>query len=466
MPSSSSLLLLVAVLAGCAVGPDYERPELAMPESWPEPVALPAVELPDDWWRAFGDPVLDGVVERALAENLGLRLEYARIAEARARLGLARAELYPSVALQAEANRQRQPSAAVGIENFEIPPRTLLSVAGSLSYEVDLWGGLARGREAAGAALERSVFAAEAVRQALAADVVSTWYALQAARRQLEIAERSMASRAETVRVQRLRHEAGLIDELALRQAEAELATVRAQRPGLEDAVNARASALGILLGLSPAELIGTAFPESGQAAPAGPGDIPVVLPAELLARRPDVRAAEAQLVAATAGVGVAVASRLPGLNLAALVGQAAGTAGDLFTADAETWSFTGTIAGPLLDFGRGRARVDTARAVRDQAELGYRTAVAVAVAEARDALRAYANSREALDAVQGQVTALERTEALAQIRYSEGYIGILELLDAQRGLLAAQLVLAETRAARLAAAATLFKALGGGWEG
>ena len=473
MPRARALLLLpLALLLGaCVVGPRYERPQLDMPAAWPEVPAASAssAEEMQSWWRRFEDSPLDALIERALEDNLELRLGFARVQEARARLGLARAEQFPTVGLQAEASRQRQPASVTGIEGIdaaEIRPRNLFSVSGTLSYELDLWGRLARSREAALAELERSMFAHEALRIALVADVVAGYYGLRSARAQLEITRRTLASREESVRVQRLRHDAGMVDELVLRQAESELATVRAQLPLRADAVQRRESALAILVGLEPAGLVAGLDVASGELAPA-PAEtaLPQVLPAELLARRPDLRAVEAGLQAATARVGVAMAARLPQLNLAALGGSVAGSAGDLFGSDTESWRVGGALSGPLLDFGRGRAGVDIASAVMEQAELQYRAAVTAAVAEVRDALRAYDNSLAAQAATEQQVEALRRTEALAQIRYREGYVSIIELLDAQRALLSAELLLAQSRADHYAATATLFKALGGGWE-
>ena len=462
------LSLLSLALGACAVGPDYERPALEMPDAWPDAPAAPASTAAEiqAWWRAFDDPVLDELIERALEDNLELRLGFARVQEARARLGLARAEQFPSVALQAEASRQREPAAGIGIEGVEIAPRNVFSVSGVLSYELDLWGRLARSREAAVAELERSMYAHEALRITLLADVVTGYYALRSAQAQLDITRRTLVSREENVRVQRLRFEAGMVDELVLRQAESDLATVRAQLPARADAVNRRESALAVLVGLDPVALA-AGLDLGAPAAEVPPAEIglPQVLPAELLARRPDLRAVEAGLEAATAKVGVAMAARLPQLDLAALAGSVAGSTADLFSSEAESWRVAAAASGPLLDFGRGRAGVEIASAIKEQAELQYRAAVTLAVAEARDALLAYDNSLAAQRAVEDQVAALRRTEALADIRYSEGYISIIELLDAQRGLLAAELLLAQSRADHYAATATLFKALGGGWE-
>lgn len=468
MRKPALLLAAAGLLPGCAIGPEYEPPELQMPAAWPDNVVLDTAsdEALGEWWRRFEDPVLEGLVAHALEDNLELRIQAARVEEARARLGLARAEQLPTVGMQAEATRQRQPAAAFGIEGFATPPLNLFSISGVLGYELDLWGRLAREREAATAQLESSVYAQQAVRLGLVADVVVGYFALRSAQRQLEITERTLAARREGVRVERLRYEAGMIDELSLRQSEAELAATRTELPARIDELQRRESVLGILLGLRPAALIEALQIAAGTLEDITlPAHVPAELPAALLARRPDLRAAEAELVAATAGIGAARAARLPQLNLAGLVGTAASSAGELFGSDTEAWSVGAGISGPLYDFGRGRARVESAQALREQAELRYRATVALALAEVRDALVFHASSGTRLDAVREQVAALRRSEELAEIRYRNGYISIIELLDAQRALLGAELALAQVTAERFAATATLFKALGGGWE-
>lgn len=466
-PSRFPVVAAAVVLAACAVGPDYQRPELEMPAEWPQQGVLEprsTAEL-QEWWRAFGDPVLNELVERALDGNLELRIQAARVEEARARLGLARAEQLPTVDLQAEASRQRQPAAAFGLEGFEAAPRNLFSVSGLLGYEIDLWGRLAREREAAAADLEANMYAREAVRLGLIADVVVTYAGLRSAQRQLQVTERTLAARQESVRVQRLRHQAGAIDELELRQAESALAATRAELPARLEELQRRESTLGILLGTPPAELLQALELPAGQLEKrAVPGTIPADLPAELLRRRPDLRAAESELRMATAAVGVAQAARLPRLTLSGLLGTAAADSDDLFSSQAESWRLGAMLAGPLFDFGRTRARYESAEARLEAAELRYRATAAVALTEVRDALVFYESSGQRLEAVEAQIKALRRTEELAGIRYRAGYISIIELLDAQRALLAAEFAHARALADRYAATATLFKALGGGW--
>jgi len=455
-------------LAGCAVGPDYERPELQMPAAWPDQAVLERASTAElhEWWRAFGDPVLDELVERALGDNLELRIQAARVDEARARLGLARAEQWPTVDLQAEASRQRQPAAAFGLEGFETAPRTLFSVSGLLGYEIDLWGRLAREREAAAADLQANVYAGEAVRLGLIADVVVTYAGLRSAQRQLRVTERTVAARQDAMQVQRLRYQAGAIDELELRQSEVALAAARAELPARIEELRRRESALGILLGMRPAALFeAIELPKGGLQKEAIPGTIPARLPADLLSRRPDLRAAESELRMATAAVGVAEAARLPRLTLSGMLGTAAADRADLFTSQSESWRVGAMLDGPLFDFGRARTRFASAEARLEAAELRYRATVAVALVEVRDALAFYESSGQRLEAVETQITALRRTQELAEIRYEAGYISIIELLDAQRALLTAELAQARALANRYVATATLFKALGGGWE-
>ncbi|WP_445005638.1 efflux transporter outer membrane subunit [Halomonas mongoliensis] len=460
------LLLSTALIAGCAVGPDYRAPALDLPDEWPEHVLLSDEARADwqQWWRQFEDPHLDALVARAVDDNLELRLQLARIQEARARLGLARAEQLPSVNAQAEAARERTPGAASPLGQSSTD--NIFSLAGVLDYELDLWGRLAREREASEALLEQSLFAHDAVRLNVIADVVATYFDLRSAERQLRITEATVESREETFRLEQLRFDVGESDELALRQAQSELESTLAQLPGQRERVRMLEGALALLVGMTPAELMAELdYGDTELETIALPDGVPAVLPSALLLRRPDIRSAEAGLVAANAGIGVAEASRLPRFNLGGLLGTAAGESGDLFTSAAGTWGLSATVMGPLFDFGRSASRIETAEALAEQAEVQYRATVAQAFNEVRNALVSYEASGERVEAIGRQVEAFERTLELAEVRYREGFVGFIELLDAQRALLAAELALSEAMRDRLTATATLFKALGGGWQ-
>ena len=461
-------LMAPVLLAGCVLGPDHVRPEVALPEALPLPASTetPTPAEWAQWWRRFDDPVLDALIARASRDNLDLQQQAAAVRAARARLGFAEAEQLPTVDLQAEASRQRQPAAAYGIPGAESSTRSLFSVSGVLGYELDLWGRLARSREGAAAQLTESVYAREALRLGVIADVATTYFEWRAAQRQLAITEDAIAAREEAVSLQRIRYEAGAVDRLVLLQARSELETTRAQLPDRRQRVRALESALGLLLGWTPAELAAeTPMADAPASTASAVEAVPPVLPATLLERRPDIRAAEEAVRAANAAVGQAQAARLPGLNLSGLIGTTAAETGDLFTGAAETWSLGASVLGPVLDFGRGRANVEAARAERDRLALQYRATVNRAFAEVRDALHAFEAARQRVAAVQRQVEAVQETFAVAEIRYDEGATDFLEVLDARRALLDARLALSAAEQQRLATVATLYKALGGGWR-
>ncbi|WP_249977922.1 efflux transporter outer membrane subunit [Vreelandella olivaria] len=466
-------IALALLLSGCAVGPEYQSPDIALPETWPEHINLSQQDRDAwrHWWRQFNDPALNQLVERAAQENLELMIQLARIQEARAQLGFAEAEQFPTVGYQAEATRERTPGAALPID-FE-PIQDLLtstnnqySLAASLEYELDLWGRLANEREAALAAFQESQFAKDAAEIGVIGDVVTTYFNLKSAEAQQQLLEETLASYEETYRLQRLRFDHGDISELEVRQAEAEWQGLRTELPALAQQVESLRGALGVLVGMSPNELISALDTGSTQLADiAQPEKIPQVMPSELLQRRPDIRSAEAALIAATAQVGVAEARRLPSLNLSTFIGTAAASSGDLFSDVARTWGLGASVMGPIFDFGRTRAGVESAEALVEQAEAQYRLTVLTAFNEVRDALFSYDFISQRAAAVDEQIEAIERTRDIAVLMYDQGQISQLERLDAERNLLAARLEQTDVRREQLAAAATLFKALGGGWQ-
>lgn len=456
------------VLSGCAVGPEYRAPAIDLPQQWPEQVfeLAEATDDPRDWWARFEDPVLESLVGRALDDNLDLRLQLQRIQEARARLGQASAERWPTLDAQAEAVRQRQPAVASPVP---IPGAggtfNTFSLVGLLGYEIDLWGRLARGEEAAAALMEESLYSHEAVRLNLVTDVVSTYVNLLSARQQLQITERTLESRQETLRLQQIRYDGGVIDRLALQQAISEWEGTRARLPRQREQVRLLESALAVLVGASPTELLDELnFGGESIASLRLAQEMPPFLPSELLRRRPDIRAAEAGLMAADAQIGVAMAARLPRFNLALFFGGVSSDFDNLFRSSAETWGLSGSVLGPVVDFGRNRARVQSAEALREQAETRYRITVQAAFREVHDAMLLSATTAERETAVQRQVDSLQESLRLAELRYEDGYSGFFEVLDAQRLLLDAELILAEAIRDRHNASAALFKAMGGGW--
>lgn len=458
---------LALLLSGCLLGPAHVPPQSALPET----IEVPVVDERDGaewlaWWRGFDDPALNALIARALADNLDLRDQAARIRAARARLGFAKAEQLPTVDLQAEASRQQQPGAAFGIEGVPGTTRSLFSVSGVLGFELDLWGRLAREREAAAAQLAESVFAREALRLGLIADVATTYFEYRAAQRQLAITRDAIATREASLELQRVRHEGGVIDRLSVLQARGELATARARLPDQRQRLLQLERALATLVGASPRTLFeGLQLPEQALSAIDPLQHFPTLLPAELLVRRPDIRAADAALRAANAAIGSAKAARLPSVNLSALVGSTAADADALFTGPAEAWNVGVSVLTPLIDFGRNAARVEEAAALRDRAALQYRATVQTAFGEVRDALVSLQAANNRVEALRAQRDAARETAELADIRYDAGATDFLTVLDARRNRLDAQLALSTALQQRLTAAATLFKALGGGWQ-
>ena len=359
--TASALALL---LAGCAVGPEYQTPDIELPESWPAHITLEQ-QARDDWhrwWQRFEDPALNRLVERA-SEDTELAIQLARIREARAQLGFADAERFPTVGYQAEANRERTPGAALPIDVQpvqELLPIDVQSVqelltstnnqyslAASLEYEIDLWGRLANQRAAAMAALQESLFARDAAELGVIGDVVTTYVSLKSAEAQQALMEETLAAYQETYRLQALRFEHGDISELELRQVEAEWRNLQAELPSLKQQVETLRGALGTLVGMSPDELLTTLDTGTSRHDLAQPVGIPAVMPSAMLQRRPDIRLAEAALIAATAQIGVAEANRLPSLNLS--LGHAAASTSDLFSDVARTWGVGASVMGPLL---------------------------------------------------------------------------------------------------------------------
>lgn len=464
---SLTILAGALLVTGCAVGPDYQRPDTTLPDEWRDPVMLDAEQRADwsNWWQRYDDPVLNRLVERATAENLDIRQQVTRVRQARAQLGLAEAEQLPQLDLRADATRQQASERVATASTGEGAPFSQYGISAALDYELDLWGRLDRAEEAARARLLDSAFTADAVQLSVISDVVTTYFELRAAERQLEIAKRTVDARKGSYEILRTRYEAGAITDLPVRQAQAELEAVRAQVPSLRRQVENLESALAVLVGRNPREIMAAeSIPDTPLRQIELPAERPEILPSTLLERRPDIRAAEAALIAANADIGRAKAQWYPSLNLSAMVGTQALDTGDLFTAPAETWSAGASLLTPLLHFGRIEADVNSAEAARDRAELQYRATVRAAFREVRDALTLLETANERLAARKRQVAALRRTLEAAERRYEGGYTSFIEVLDARRALLNAELAVTTAIRDRFVATATLYRALGGGW--
>jgi multidrug efflux system outer membrane protein len=452
---------LAFVLAACAT--QTKPPTFELPEQ----MNAPAAEFAglDRWWMLFNDAQLTALIEEALQNNLDLRAAVARIDEARATLAIARSSLFPSLDASAQAARSRRSGATPFA--FGPPISTVYDAGLRSAYEVDLWGKLRAGRSAAEAQWYASRYSAQTVRMALAAQVASTYFNLRALDAELSVARATLATRVENLRLQRSRYSAGVANEFEVQQADAERAAVAALVPALERAVAQAESALAVLAGRSPRGVYTPVVARGAELEKvSAPPEVPSGLPSDLLARRPDLRSAEANLASADARIDEARAQYFPSLSLTASYGGESTELSDLLTAPARVWSIAGGLLQPIIGIARIGAQVDAATARREQAVIAYQQAVQSAFRDAHDALAAHRSARAVFVAQEERRAALAEALRLADLRYRNGYSSYLEVLDAQRNLLAAERERLNALRDRQTALVDLYKALGGGWPG
>jgi len=457
---------LLALLTGCmTVGPDYKRPQVDTPEQWPG-AAGASEAVSATWWQTYNDPILGRLVDDALLNNLDLRVAIARVAEARAALGITRADQYPGVTAQAGASRNRASENGVLAVPGIDPEYSNYNASLNVGYEIDFWGKYRRATEAARADLLGSQFNREAVRLTLITDVARSYFALRALDAQVEVTKRTIHSRLASTALQRKRFEAGLASEFDLRQSEAEAAQAQALLPGIESLQAQQETALAVLVGRSPRDIVlkpvdrGTALE-----AIVAPPVVPSGLPSQLLERRPDLRAAEQSLVAANARIGQAKAAYYPSISLTGALGVESTSLGDLFKTSSRVWSVGASAAQTVFDAGRTESQVAAAQAREQQVVALYQSSIQRAFKDALDALVIQRKAREVLDAETVRRDALKISLDLAQMRYDNGISSLLDVLISERALLDAELNRVEAQRAQLSATADLFKALGGGWR-
>ncbi len=465
---AAAALATLLLLAGCAVGPDYQRPDLQtpVPEQWSSPTL--AQVLPDSsagpnwrWWESFGDQALNALVDEALLHNNDLAAAAGRVLEAGAQLGGAKSQQWPSIEVGGSASRNRRSTTQtfMGMERIY----ENYSASATLSYEVDLWGRLSRGKEAAVATLRASQQDRRAVAQALIAGVVSTWLQIQELEHQLALNGSTVASYQRTLDTVEERYQRGLVTALDLHLARQNLAAIKAQNPALRQNLAAARRSLEILAGRYPA---GTVLAEQQFARDvASLPPVPAGLPAQLLERRPDVVAAEQRLHAAVAGIGNAKANLYPRISLTGSGGSTSPELSDLFTDPTNIWSLAGNLFMPLINRGATKAQVAAARARADQAVAAFRGTVLQAFAEVENALDQDRYQQEQENLLLESVEQARRSVDTAESRYRKGLENILTALESQRRLYTAESSLLTTQRQRRLARVNLIKALGGPWD-
>jgi multidrug efflux system outer membrane protein len=421
----------------------------------------------DRWWTLYSDAALDRLVEEALAHNQDLALAVARVDEARALARVADSLRMPAV--DASFNRERSRRSNVTATPF--PPGTPIESNDYLAqlnvaYEVDLWGRLKSASNAARADLLATVAARETVRIALITETVRGYYTLVSLDAQIAATNRSLALRSDGLALQRVRAKAGLINDFNLRQLEAEVADAQSQLPALEANRTAQELALAVLAGRSPRAIMDGGVARRGEQGEPQAPVVPEGLPSDLLLRRPDIVEAEQRLIAANARIAEARAALFPRIALTGMLGSESMALGDLFSGPAAIWSLAFGLAQPIFQGGRLFAEVEAVKARERQAVAQYQKALQEAFREVRQALSTQTRAREAFDAETARAVALTDALRLARIRYQNGLLSQLEVLDSERNLLQAELNRADALRAQRAAVADLVKALGGGWGG
>ncbi len=451
--------LCALTLSGCLLGPNYSRPPVDVPATYRFPDNYASDVANTEWWKQFNDPVLDDLITTALANNNDVKIAAARVDQFLGQFVTTRAALLPHVDAGFDAARQRISTSSPLFSNVTSPVFNSYQLALSASWEIDLFGHNRRLTEAARASLLSTEEAKRGTILTLVSSVASSYINLRSLDRQLEIANATTTSRAESVHVFELRFQGGEVSQMELAQSQSEYEDSRARIPQIEAQIAQQEDALSVLLGRNPGDILrGRALGEL--AAPA----VPAGLPSDLLERRPDLRQAEQDLVSANAQIGAAKALYFPQISITGLLGTQSGQFSKLFTGPARVWSFAGSVTQPIFEGGAIAGQVKQAEAVQQQALYSYRKAIQVAFQEVDDALISSQKLREQFDVQGRQVEALATYAHLARLRYEGGYTSYIEVLDAERSLFNAQLNQTQTQAGVLVSYVNLYKAMGGGW--
>lgn len=460
-------ILMLVVLMGCAsVGPDYSTPRTEVPGQWNTAVQG---EVPEDttglstWWEQLNDPLLTGLIQKALDGNNNIKTAIARVRESQASLGISRAGQFPELDASASARVGRGETETGG--QTKTTETDSYSVRLDASWEIDLFGGTRRAIEAAKADLSAQEESLRDVQVTLVSDVALNYVTIREFQKRIEVTENNLAALREEAGIARIRRDAGLTSDLDLVQADAALASTEAQLPSLYVGLNSTLNSAAILLGMKPGALheqLSAPAP-----IPSPPDGIETGVPADLLRRRPDIRRAERELAAETARVGVATAELYPKLSLTgSFVHEGLGTSseGVSITTKSQTGGFGPSLSWPIFRAGAIRRNIDVQDARQEQALIAYEQAVLNALGEVENALRAYRETQRESSLLQQAVKSARETEELQNILYQSGLDDFESLLTARRNLLSLEDRLASSQASLVSELIRLYKALGGGW--
>jgi multidrug efflux system outer membrane protein len=464
-----AVVMATGVLTSCTLGPNYQRPPVAVPPSFHSPEALPTTEaasLADlKWWQVFRDEELQRLIRTALDQSFDLRQAVGRVEAAHANLGITRSDQFPQATASGDVNFTRLsrngafplPVALVPSQNRNWGQAQL----SLLSFEVDLWGRLRRATEAARANLLSEEENRKAVLTTLVGNVAAEYFTLREFDAELEIARQAFATRQESLKLTMSRSNYGIATELDVKQAEQLVGSADVTISNLQQQIEQSENQISLLLGENPSGIVRKGVFDENTLPP----EIPAGLPSVLLERRPDLRAAEQNLIAANADIGVAKAAFFPQLSLSGLLGGESPQLSTLFSGPNSAWSFVPQLSQPIFTAGRLRSTVRLAEAQRDIALTQYQKAIQTAFTEVSTALIAHQRVQEARVKQEGLVAVLEERKHLAYMRYQGGVDTQLNALDSDRDLLQARLDLRQIRLNELLSVVQLYKALGGGWQ-
>jgi multidrug efflux system outer membrane protein len=452
--------VLAAVLAGCAVGPDYQRPEIELPATWrvDYPQASELTNL--RWWQQFGDPVLDELIETALRENFDIRIAAERVEQYLGQLSTTRSQFFPQIGYGMSVSRNR--SSEVNVTPLPAgtdPWYKLYQGTVSADWQIDLFGRVRRQSEAAQARVYASEQGRRGTLLTVVSGVASGYINLRSLDRKLEIARATAGNYAESLRIFRLRFAGGVVSQMEVSQVESQYQQAMVAIPLIEQQVAAQENLLSVLLGRQPGPI-----PRGRGVADLAPPVVPLGLPSSLIERRPDVLQAEQNLVAANANIGAARALYFPSFSLTGMFGSLSAAATNFMTAPASVAAIAAGFAGPIFTFGNIEGQVRSAEAGEREALASYQLAILNALRDTNDALIGSRKTADAYDAQLARVVALREYARLSRLRYENGAANYTDVLYAENELFSAELNAAAAAADRLVQTVALYRALGGGW--
>ncbi len=457
------IALLLITIAGCAVGPDYKRPQLDIPKEFVNDDSLMisdslSLSIADtSWWSLFQDSVLTDLIHTAVKENTNILVASSRVEQYMALYGVAKSDMYPQIFGKATTPYGQFSSVNTGTEKN--PTRAIFNIGISADWELDIWGKIKRSKESASAELLASEESRKGIILMIASQVASAYIDLLSLKKQLEIANNTVESRDYSIFLFKLRLARGDISDLELIQLESEFWVAKSKIPFIEKKISQLETAISILLGRNPGKIKTTnvldnlIIPE-----------IPTGIPSALLERRPDIKQAEQKLISANAKIGVVKSMYYPSISLSGILGLASNDLTTILDPQSRIWNIGGSITAPIFTGGKVSNQVKVAESVKKELLLTYIQTIRNAFKETEDAFSDRYYTQEQLAMEKNIVESLLKYKELADLRYREGVTSYLEVLDAERSLFSAQLQYADTQASLLKSVVNIYKALAGSW--